>query len=136
MEDSNNNYFAFMRNTIRGTYSITTECSTDYINDIQYIINKLIEEKSMLEKQITQVEYFNMILLRDIRFLDRIYYGNNITHSNTINFIIKNSYQIKIVLDRLIKLYTSNLYIITSTKEKIYKIQESINTYKPKINIL
>jgi hypothetical protein len=100
MDESNNHYFISINNTIRGTYDNTNIYSYNYIEEIKNTINYLLYNKIVLEENIKKIENSNNVLLRDIKLLDKICCLNNVTHNNTINFIIKNYSQIKFSLDR------------------------------------
>ena len=68
-----------------------------------------------------------------IYFLDKRCNFVNITHSNTINFIIAHYRELKHLLDNAIYIYNKNLYNISLLNEKIYDINITINNLKSKI---
>jgi hypothetical protein len=127
MDKMNNQYFTFINNTIRGTYNIE--------EDTQQKINDLIEDINILERHIDNIEYTNSYLLKDIKFLDKIYNYDNITHNNTINFIMKNSRNIKFMLDKIINAYEKNIYKIELLKERIIYMNKTIYIYNSKLNM-
>lgn len=136
MEDTFNSFHT----TIRGSYTeilnyqYTDFSNNFYVSDLKKIIEEQIKEKVKFESQILERELDNTRLLQNIYFLDRRCYFINITHSNTINFIIANYRQIKNILDKLIIMYNKNLDYINYLKEKIYSINLSINRLKSNIN--
>jgi hypothetical protein len=133
MDESTNHYFITINNTIRGTYDNTNSYSYNYIEEIKNTIKYLIYNKTILEENVTKLEYNNSIALRDIKLLDKIYYCTNITHNNTINFILKNNIQIKFLLDKVVSAYNRNSYDIELVKEKIYDISQLIYIYESKL---
>jgi len=135
MDESNNHYFISINNTIRRTYDNTNIYSYNYIQEIKDTLNSLIYNKIILEENIKKLEYSNNIVLRDIKMIDKIYNCSNITHNNTINFIMKNSAQIKFLLDKVVSTYNRNTYDIELLKEKIYDISQLICIYESKINM-
>lgn len=126
--------------TIRGSYTpILNYQNVDlsnnfYISDLKQLIEDYTKEKKHFESEIFQLESDNIRLLQNIFFFDRRCYFINITHSNTINFIIANYSQLKNILDKLILIYNKNLDYINFKKEKIYSINLTINTLKSNIN--
>ncbi len=135
MDESNNHYFTFINNTVRGTYDKTNIYSYNYIEEIKNTINYLLYNKIVLEENIQKLENSNKILLRDIKLLDKICCLNNVTHNNTINFIIKNYSQIKFSLDKFINVYSRNSYEIEIIREKIYDISQLISAHKSRIKM-
>jgi hypothetical protein len=137
MENSINNNFSPMKNTIRGSYSpILNWQMFDFSNTIytnNELIEAYIEEKNYLQKQIHDIEITNISLLQYIYFLDKRCRFVNITHNNTMNFIIAHYRELKHVLDNAIYIYNKNLYNISLLNEKIYDINITIN--KLKLNI-
>jgi len=130
MENSiNDNYI-----TIRGSYSSTVNwdmfdfLNTKNIND--NLINNYNEEKKHLENEVYEIEFNNIYLLNCIYFLDRRCNFKNITHSNTINFIIAHYRELKQLLDKTIYNYNKNLYNISLLNEKIYEINMTIYNLK------
>jgi hypothetical protein len=138
MENSINNNFSPMKNTIRGSYSpILNWKMCDFSNTIyknnNELIEEYIEEKNYLQKQIYDIEINNIGLLQYIYILDKRCTFINITHNNTRNFIIAHYKELKHVLDNRILIYNKNLYNIGLLNEKIYNINITIN--KLKLNI-
>lgn len=126
-------------NIIRGSYTSTlNHTHNDFSNnlffytrsDLKKIIESYVEEMIYIENHITQLEVDNIRLLQHIYFFDRRCYLSNITHSNTINFIMTNYRQLKHILDRLLFMYNKNLEYIMTNKEKIYNIIRNINSLK------
>jgi hypothetical protein len=81
--------------------------------------NFLIGEKNCIEKIVNRLECINMNILRYIDFLNKKSYVINITHNNTINFIMQNNSQLKKLLDKFVFVYNNNLYNINLIKNKI-----------------
>jgi hypothetical protein len=137
MENSTNNNFSQMKHTIRGSYSpILNWQMFDFSNTIytnNELIEAYIEEKRYLEKQIYDIEINNISVIHYIYFLDKRCNFVNITHSNTINFIIAHYRELKHLLDNAIYIYNKNLYNISLLNEKIYDINITINNLKSKI---
>ena len=138
MENFINNNFSPMKNTIRGSYSsILNWKMFDFSNTIyknnNELIEEYVEEKNYLQKQIYDIEINNIGLLQYISFLDKRCSFINITHNNTINFIIAHYRELKHILDNAIFIYNKNLYNIGLLNEKIYDINITIN--KLKLNI-
>lgn len=79
----------------------------------------LITEKKSIEKHLNGLEYINMNILRYINFLNKKYYVINMSHNNTINFIIQNKLQLTTLLDKYVLVYNDNLYNINLIKKKI-----------------
>jgi hypothetical protein len=65
-------------------------------------------------------------LLKNIRFLNKICCFKNITHSNSVNFIMKNYRPLKQLLNNYIIIYNDNLNKIIITKKKIDNIDSNI----------
>ena len=128
-----NNLFSFINmdnNTIRGSYGLITETPyNSYIYNLQELIDEYDEEKIYMECQLQNLINKNSILSSHINFLNKKYYRLNVTHNNTINFIIKNNQSLKLLLDRLTYIYDKNIYDINLIKEKIYIINSNINIY-------
>jgi hypothetical protein len=107
-------------------------CNSNYYdNDILCINNLLIKEKKYIEKHICSLEYINNNILRFINFLNKQYYVINITHNNTINFIMQNKLQLKHLLDKLVVVYNDNLYNINLIKKKINIINLTTSMFTP-----
>ncbi len=140
MENSINN-FNSVTNTIRGSYSPVLNWNIfDFPinNNISYkeeLINEYIEEKKYLEKQIYEIEVNNINLLNNIYFFNKRCNYINITHSNTINFIIAHYRELKHILDKLIYIYNKNIYNINLLNEKIYEINMMIYNLKENIYV-
>jgi hypothetical protein len=81
--------------------------------------NFLIREKNCIEKIVNRLECINMNILRYMDFFNKKYYVINITHNNTINFIMQNNSQLKKLLDKFVFVYNNNLYNINLIKNKI-----------------
>lgn len=135
MEDDLN----YFNTTIRGTYTQNSDCQTNNFSNIFFsnsksnlkeLIEEYTKEKKYFENQLYQIELDNFKLLQYIHFLDKRCYFINLTHSNTINFIIANYRQLKNILDKLVIIYNNNLEYIKFNKEKIYNINMTINTLK------
>jgi len=92
-------------------------------NDLE---NYYIQERKDLEKYFYKMKNVNKLLLQKIRFLNKISCITNVTHSNTINFIIKNNRQLKQLLNNQIIIFNENLNKIITTKEKIDNIDSNI----------
>ena len=137
MENSTNNNFSQMKHTIRGSYSpILNWQMFDFSNTIytnNELIEAYIEEKRCLKKQIYDIEINNISLIQYIYFLDKRCNFVNITHNNTMNFIIAHYRELKHVLDCTIHIYNKNVYNISLLNEKIYDINMIINNLKSKI---
>jgi hypothetical protein len=88
------NNFGSVNHIIRGSYtSILNSNYFDfsnsfYLSDLNQLIEGHIEEQTYFKKQIHKFELINIKLLQNIIFLDKRCNFVNITHSNTINFII------------------------------------------------
>lgn len=117
-------------NTIR-----TYNTKNDYSNELNELIEYYNKEKTKFEKESLILNYNNNILLNHINFFDKKYCLKNITHSNTINFVISNNYQIKSLLDRLVIIYDKNVQHINFIQGKIYDINLIINRLKLSYNI-
>ena len=81
--------------------------------------NFLITEKKSIEKCLNSLECINMNILRYINFLNKQYYVINITHNNTINFILQNKLYVTKLLDKYVLVYNDNLYNINLIKKKL-----------------
>ena len=81
--------------------------------------NFLITEKKSIEKCLNSLECINMNILRYINFLNKQYYVINISHNNTINFILQHKLQLTQLLDKFVLVYNDNLYNINLIKKKI-----------------
>jgi hypothetical protein len=81
--------------------------------------NFLITEKKGIEKYLNGLECINMNILRYINFLNNQYYVINITHNNTINFLLQHKLQVTRLLDKYMLVYNDNLYNINLIKKKI-----------------
>lgn len=135
-----NNKYTFnnrINNGIRGSYSYSQNSNNqdDYssiycIYNLNELIQSYNKEKTLIEKDILQLELINIDLLKHISFFDKRYCLVNITHSNTANFIIANYKPLKYILDKLIFMYDTNLDIIYAKKEKLNNIILTINTLK------
>jgi hypothetical protein len=134
------NNFGSVNHIIRGSYtSILNSNYFDfsnsfYLSDLNQLIEGHIEEQTYFKKQIHKFELINIKLLQNIIFLDKRCNFVNITHSNTINFIIQNYRQLKHTLDNLIFIYNNNLDYINLLKEKNNNITININVLKLNIN--
>jgi hypothetical protein len=134
------NNFDSVNHIIRGSYSSILNSNyfdfsnSFYLTDLNQLLECHIEEEKYLKKQIYELEFINIKLLKNIIFLDKRCNFVNITHSNTINFILQNYRQLKHVLDNLVIMYNNNLNHINSTKEKIFDINLYINKLKSNIN--
>jgi len=105
--------------------------NTIYTNN--ELIEAYIEEKRCLKKQIYDIEINNISLIQYIYFLDKRCNFVNITHNNTMNFIIAHYREFKNVLENAIYIYNKNVYNISLLNEKIYDINLTINNLKSKI---
>ena len=105
-----------------------------YVRDLKELIDTYNQEKNHYKLQIYKLELENYKLLQPIYFLDMKCRFINITHNNTINFIMTNYSQIKSILDRLLNIYNKNIDDINFCKEKIYNIISTINALKSNIN--
>ena len=135
MENSINNNFSPMKNTIRGSYATILNWKMfDFSNTIyknnNELIEEYVEEKNYLQKQIYDIEINNIDLLQYIYILDKRCSFINITHNNTMNFIIAHYRELKNILDNAIFIYNKNLYNIGLLNEKIYDINITINNLK------
>ena len=92
-------------------------------NDIE---TQYIEDKKNMENYLYNIKLINMNLLKNIRFLNKIYYYVNIKNNNTINFVMKNSIYIKKILNNYIILYNENINKINITNRKINDININI----------
>jgi hypothetical protein len=107
-------------------------CNSNYCDiEILGINNLLIKEKKNIEKHIGSLEFINNNILRFINFLNKKYYVINITHNNTINFIMQNKLQLKHLLDKLVVVYNDNLYNINLIKKKINIINLTTSMFTP-----
>lgn len=121
-------------NAIVGSYTSvnTNKSGLDNIFYLPSIFNdndlekQYIEDKKNLEKYLYNIELINIQLLKKILFLNKICYFVNITHSNTINFIMKNNKNLKYLLDNYMFYYNKNLNKINLTKKKIDIINSNI----------
>ena len=93
--------------------------------------NFLITEKKSIEKYLNGLECINMNLLRYINFLNKQYYVINITHNNTINFILQNKLYVTKLLDKYVLVYNDNLYNINLIKKKINIINLTTLMFTP-----
>jgi hypothetical protein len=100
------------------------------------IHNLLIKGKKYVEKHIGSLEYININILRYINCLNKQYYLINVTHSNTINFIMKTQLQLKQLLEKLIVIYNDNLYNINLITKKINIINLTTSIYGIKTKYL
>jgi len=91
--------------------------------------NFLITEKKSIEKYLNGLECINMNILRYINFLNKQYYVINITHNNTINFILQNKLYVTQLLDKYVLVYNDNLYNINLIKKKINIINLTASVY-------
>ena len=91
--------------------------------------NFLITEKKSIEKCLNSLESINMNVFRYINFLNKQYYVINITHNNTINFIIQNKLYVTKLLDKYVLVYNDNLYNINLIKKKINIINLTASVY-------
>lgn len=127
-------------NGIRGSYSYSQNLNVQCNNSIYftYNLNELIakynKEKTLIEKDILQLEIDNIDLLKHIYFFDKRSSLVNIKHSNTINFIIANYKPLKYMLDKLVFMYDKNLDTINYKKEKLNNIILTINTLNWNMN--
>ena len=97
--------------------------------------NILITEKKCIEKLLSSLESINMNLLRYIHFLNKQYCVINITHNNTINFLMQNKLQLKQLLDKLAFVYNNNLYNINLITKKINIINLTTTMFTPFYNV-
>ena len=115
--------------------------NTDYYNindDIFGCKNKhnfVIREKKSIEKYLNSLEHININILHYIRFLNKKYYITNISHNNTINFIMKTQLQLKQILDKFVFVYNENLYNINLIKNKINIINLTTSMFTPIYNV-
>jgi hypothetical protein len=129
-----NNLVSFINtdNTIRGSYASKIDehytLYETYIYNSQEVKYEYEEEKKYMEYQLQHLINKNNILLLEIKFLNKKYYCLNVTHNNTINFIIQNIQSLKSLLNRLTYIYNKNRYYIDLIKEKIHIINSNINT--------
>ena len=72
-----------------------------------------------------------MNILRYINFLNKQYYVINITHNNTINFILQNKLYVTKLLDKYVLVYNDNLYNINLIKKKINIINLTTLMFTP-----
>ena len=93
--------------------------------------NFLITEKKSIEKCLNSLECINMNILRYINFLNKQYYVINITHNNTINFILQNKLYVTKLLDKYVLVYNDNLYNINLIKKKINIINLTTLMFTP-----
>ena len=93
--------------------------------------NLLITEKKSIEKCLNSLECINMNILRYINFLNKQYYVINITHNNTINFILQNKLYVTKLLDKYVLVYNDNLYNINLIKKKINIINLTTLMFTP-----
>jgi hypothetical protein len=131
----NNKYNNSFHDTIRGTYESEINCSNNYLENIFYlppIFNEndlekyYIQERKNMEKYFYDMKNVTKKLLRNIRFLNKICCFTNITHSNSVNFIMKNYRPLKQLLNNYIIIYNDNLNKIIITKKKIDNIDSNI----------
>jgi len=122
---------------IRGSYSTVLNWNIfdfyDTNNNISYkdeLINKYVKEKKYFEKQIHDIKIYNINILNNIYFFNKRCNFINITHSNTINFIINHYKEIQYILDKLIYIYDKNIYNINLLNEKIYELNMTIYNLK------
>jgi hypothetical protein len=81
--------------------------------------NFLITEKKSIEKCLNSLECINMNILRYINFLNKQYYVINISHNNTINFILQHKLELTQLLGKFVLVYNENVYNINLIKKKI-----------------
>ena len=124
--DNNINYSA-INNTIRGSY--ISDIYNSYF-DVNKIKHQYIEEKNHLEKQMLNIELINIDLLQNIHSLNKRCYFINVTHNNTINFIIANYVNLKKLLDDLMINYNKNVDKIKLLNQKIEYIELKIDRLK------
>lgn len=124
--DNNINYVP-INNIIRGSY--ISDIYNSYC-DVNKIKHQYIEEKNNLEKQMANIELINIDLLQNIHSLNRRCYFINVTHNNTINFIIANYINLKKLLDDLISNYNNNVDKMKLLKQKLQYIELTIDKLK------
>lgn len=124
--DNNINYDT-TNNTIRGSYISDIY---NYYVDVHKIKHKYIEEIIHLEKKIFNIELINIDLLKNIHSLNKRCYFINVTHNNTINFIIANYVNLKKLLEDLIFNYNKNIDNINLLKQQIQYIELKIDSLK------
>jgi hypothetical protein len=131
----NNKYNNSFHITIRGTYGSNINYPNNYLENIFYlppIFNEndlekhYIQERKNMEKYFYDMKNVTKKLLKNIRFLNKICCFKNITHSNSVNFIMKNYSPLKQLLNNYIIIYNDNLNKIIITKKKIDNIDSNI----------
>lgn len=127
--DNNINYSA-INNTIRGSY--ISDIYNCYF-DVNKIKNQYIEKKNHLENQMLNIELINIDLYQNIHSLNKRCYFINVTHNNTINFIIANYVNLKKLLDDLILNYNKNIDKIKLLHKKIEYIKLQIDKLNYKL---
>jgi hypothetical protein len=95
----------------------------------------IITEKKCIEKHLSSLECININILRYIHFLNKKCCVINISHNNTINFIIQNQLQLKQLLDKLTFVYNNNLYNINLITKKINIINLTTTMFTPFYNV-
>jgi len=117
--------------------NINKEIFFNSFNSTNYLNNDLLfTEIKCIEKYLNSLEYININILRYINCLNKQYYLINVTHSNTINFIMKTQLQLKQLLEKLIVIYNDNLYNINLITKKINIINLTTSIYGIKTKYL
>lgn len=101
--------------------------STSFLS-LQNMLDNYYEKKQCYEKQIYSLESENAKMFRHIKILEKRCKLTDITHSNTVNFVLNNHTNIKVVLVNLVAKYNNNLDFIDLIQEKIEMINVNIKT--------
>ncbi len=92
-------------------------------------IQSFYDEKKYMEQYIYNLKYTNLQLLQHIHYLNNRCYLKNVTHNNTINFILNNYCQLKKLLTNSMSIYNQNLITIQVVEEEIYSINVIIQSF-------
>lgn len=122
-------------NIIRGSYGYMVNYpnfiySNYYINNTEELLEIYYEEKINLKNQEYNIKSINIKLLEKIHLFKKRCDLTNISHSNTINFILKYYSNLQQLIDKYIITYNKNLYKINLIEQKIYNIDLTIHTLK------
>jgi len=118
---------------ISGSYDSTINKKEFYSNNIfnlfdnEYTKNQYITELNKKKQNVLELELINTNLLHNIYSFENKCRLKNIKNSNTTNFIIANSINIKFLIERMINIYNENIIKINNLNEKIQNITSYIN---------
>lgn len=133
MNDINNDGLDNMNHIIKGTY-VSSDSINPKINSILETIYEYTNERNYMEQCLYNIQYINQTLSQKINYLQKRCDLINITHSNTMNFILANYIKLKKLLDNYITVYNNNLDNMLILRNNIYSLNFTIHFLKTELH--